>query len=336
LFAAGAGVVALTPGRAFAFGVHVRVNGRSVVVDDAHPTVADAVAAAGLRPRLGLMRSVATGDPLPEGVRPARMWLDGRAASSRVRLSGRGDLRVVDGVDYVEPTETRTDAVETTVWQPGQDGRVRHLVGQYSGEVSDEQIVQAAVPAAAVPGRAVLLTFDDGPDPPWTSEVLDILKAKNVKAVFCLIGIQIHKFPDLVKAIHDAGMTLCDHTEDHDTTMSSKPDDYVVAEIDQPYNDIKSLTGIPPSFYRGPGGDLDPFIIGHAHALGMRVVGWAVDSKDYTKPGAATIQNRIALGLGDGGIALMHDGGGDRSETVAQLPGLIDRLRAEGYSIVDP
>jgi peptidoglycan/xylan/chitin deacetylase (PgdA/CDA1 family) len=81
---------------------------------------------------------------------------------------------------------------------------------------------------------------------------------------------------------------------------------------------------------------MSPWIISETHRLGMRVLAWNVDPGDYHKPGAERIQDRIAFNIHNGGVALMHDGGGDRSQTVAQLPGLIDRLRAEGYSFVVP
>jgi peptidoglycan/xylan/chitin deacetylase (PgdA/CDA1 family) len=111
---------------------------------------------------------------------------------------------------------------------------------------------------------------------------------------------------------------------------------YQLNQVDEPHNLIKQITGEPPRFYRGPGGVLSPVVIAEAHRLGMRVLAWDVDPGDYRKPGAEMIQNRIALSIKSGGVALMHDGGGDRSQTVAQLPGLIDRLRAEGYSFTIP
>jgi peptidoglycan/xylan/chitin deacetylase (PgdA/CDA1 family) len=223
------------------------------------------------------------------------------------------------------------------VWQTGSAGVVKRFVGRFSGqEAKPEQVVKPAVPAAPASAPVVLLSFDDGPDGRWTPQVLDILKAKDVKAVFCEVGIQIERFPDLVKRIHDEGHTLCDHSMHHDMRGSTRPAAFQLAEVDGPYNLIQQLTGEPPRFYRGPGGNLSPVIIGEAHRLGMRVLAWDVDPGDYRKPGAETIQNRIALSIKGGGVALMHDGGGDRSQTVAQLPGLIDRLRSEGYSFTIP
>jgi peptidoglycan/xylan/chitin deacetylase (PgdA/CDA1 family) len=111
---------------------------------------------------------------------------------------------------------------------------------------------------------------------------------------------------------------------------------FATTELETPYNKIRELTGEPPRFYRGPGGSMSPFIVSEAHRLGMRVLAWNVDPGDYRKPGAENIQDRIAVNIRAGGVALMHDGGGDRSQTVMQLPGLIDRLRAQGYSFVLP
>ncbi|MBA2609973.1 MAG: polysaccharide deacetylase family protein [Actinobacteria bacterium] len=152
----------------------------------------------------------------------------------------------------------------------------------------------------------------------------------------CVVGGPIARHPELVQRIHDEGHALCDHSAGHDVHMSDKPTSYAAAQINAPFEAIRTITGAPPRFYRGPGGNLSPFIVGEAHRLGMRILGWSVDTADYRKPGPDAIQNRAVENIHGGGIVLMHDGGGDRSQTVAQLPGLIDRLRAAGYSLVLP
>lgn len=172
--------------------------------------------------------------------------------------------------------------------------------------------------------------------PRWTPQVLDVLKSRDVKAVFCVVGVQVDQFPALVKRISDEGHVLCDHTAHHDTSLSSRPVEYAAAEIRHTFNQIRDITGVAPRFYRAPGGGVSPFIVEEAHRLGMRVLGWSMESADFRKPGPAVIQRRILDQLRGGGIALMHDGGGDRSQTVMQLAGLIDGLRAAGYSIVVP
>ncbi|HVT76426.1 MAG TPA: polysaccharide deacetylase family protein [Acidimicrobiales bacterium] len=325
--------------------MRVTVNGKRIQLAMTNATVHDAIEAAGLQLRVGFMRSVATGDPIPHQVREPRILIDNESVPV-TRPLGNGDhITVINGRDFVEPVVEQLQPlkpaglpdVEMQVWQPGSIGTARELVGRYSGQVAGpEQVIKPALPAEPTHRPVVLLSFDDGPDGRWTPQVLDILKAKNVKAVFCLIGIQIQRFPQLVQRIHAEGHTLCDHSMHHDMKASLKPIPYQLAEVDGPFNLIMQLTGTPPRFYRGPGGNTSPSIIAEAHRLGMRVLAWNVDPGDYTRPGAEMIQNRIALSIKNGGVALMHDGGGDRSETVAQLPGLIDRLRAAGYSFTIP
>lgn len=183
---------------------------------------------------------------------------------------------------------------------------------------------------------AVVLSFDDGPHPFFTPRVLDVLRARGVKAVFCLVGQQIEAYPQLVARIANEGHALCDHTENHDTHMSQKDPSYVAAMIQHPADMIRDITGRSPQFYRGPGGDLSVFIIERAHQLGMRILGWSVDPADYRKPGGSVIQDRIMSRVHPGAVVLMHDAGGDRLQTLEQLAGLIDRLRAAGYSFVLP
>ena len=331
------------PAPAQAAEVRLVVNGRPVLVRGDDVRVTDALRAAGVQLRAGWMHAFKDNGPLAAQLDPPKLWRDDRAAAADTRLRSGDQLRAVDGADFVEPvtefmtaiTPSGLPEVEYNVWNVGVAGVARRRVGTVSGQVADD-VVTAPQPATMVPGQVALFTFDDGPDPRWTPAVLDILRDKGVKAVFCLVGLQIHRYPELVKRIHDEGHVLCDHTENHDMYMSSKPEDYVRAMIQAPWDEIRDITGVTPRFYRGPGGDLSPFIINEAHRLGMRVLGWSVDSVDYRRPGAGTIQNRIALGLRPAGVALMHDGGGDRSQTVAQLPGLIDRVRAAGYTLVVP
>ena len=341
------GAIALLwlPIPAHASAMRVTINGKRVQLTMAAPTVKDALNVAGEQLRVGFMRTVGTGDPVPHRVRQPRVLIEGRPVPLTRRLGNGDHIEFINGKDYVEPIVEETQALPTTglpdvenrVWQAGSAGVVRRFVGEFSGQVAKpEQVIKAAVPAEPLNAPLVLLSFDDGPDGRWTPRVLDILKANDVKAVFCLVGVQIQRYPDLVKRIVAEGHTLCDHSMHHDMRASLRAAPYQLAEVDEPYNMMKELTGVAPRFYRGPGGNLSPIIIGEAHRLGMRVLAWDVDPGDYRKPGAETIQNRIALTIKGGGVALMHDGGGDRSQTVAQLQGLIDRLRSEGYSFTVP
>ncbi len=342
--ALGAAATMWLPIPAGATGMRVSVNGEWMQLPSLDATVGDAVRAAGIRLRVGQMRTVATGEPLPRRLTSPRVLLFDRRVPMARPLSNGDRIRVINGADFVEPVDeqlvpvptTGFPDIETQIWRGGRDGLIKRRVGRFSGQPAGKQVVEQPVPAARDAGRVVLLTFDDGPDGRWTPQVLDILRAKDVKAVFCVVGVQVARYPELLRRTLAEGHTLCNHSESHDMRMNLKTAPYVTAEIEGTSNRIRAITGVSPRFYRGPGGGLSPFIISEAHRLGMRVLSWNVDPGDYRKPGAEHIRNRIVLNMTGGGVALLHDGGGDRSQTVAQLPGLIDRLRADGYSFVVP
>lgn len=188
--------------------------------------------------------------------------------------------------------------------------------------------------SAAAGGRSVALTFDDGPDPRWTPQILDLLAKHHAKATFCEIGPEAAAHPELVRAITAAGDALCDHSVHHDEQQSTKSVAYNRHEIVDAQHEITQAAGpgAPLWFYRAPGGDFSPVIRDIAAGHGLRPLAWTVDSEDWKRPGVATILNTINSELKPGGIILMHDGGGPREQTVQALSVLLDRLDAAGYT----
>ncbi|MEV7725629.1 polysaccharide deacetylase family protein [Streptomyces sp. NPDC087917] len=180
--------------------------------------------------------------------------------------------------------------------------------------------------------NAVNITIDDGPDPRWTPKVLDVLAEHDVKAVFCMIGPQAKAHPDLVKEVVAAGHRLCDHTMDHDTGMAKKPVAYQQAQILDARRLIEEAAGAGAKvdYYRAPGGAFTPESRRIAAAAGMRPLGWNVDTKDFGRPGTAAIVDAVKKQLGNGPTILFHDGGGDRTQTVAALDQVLDWLHEQG------
>ncbi|MER7759146.1 polysaccharide deacetylase family protein [Streptomyces sp. NPDC097619] len=180
-------------------------------------------------------------------------------------------------------------------------------------------------------GRTVNITIDDGPDPRWTPEVLDLLKENGVKAVFCMIGPQARAHPDLVKRVVAEGHKLCDHTMTHDTGMDKKPVAYQKRQILDAKKLIEEAAGgAKVEYYRAPGGAFTPDSRRIAAAAGMRPLGWNVDTKDFQKPGAAAIEATVRNELVNGPTILFHDGGGDRSQTVEALERVLPWLKEQG------
>ena len=196
-----------------------------------------------------------------------------------------------------------------------------------------EEIVHASDKGA----RGVNITIDDGPDPTWTPQVLQVLKEYGVKATFCMIGPEAEAHPDLVKAVVAAGHRLCDHTVSHDTTMDKKSESYQSQEILNAANMItKASGGVRPLYYRAPGGAFTPYSRHLAASQGMRPLGWNVDSKDFELPGTDAIIATVKSELPNGPTILFHDAGGDRSETVAALREILPWLKQQGYSFGFP
>ncbi|WP_377270505.1 polysaccharide deacetylase family protein [Peterkaempfera sp. SMS 1(5)a] len=187
-------------------------------------------------------------------------------------------------------------------------------------------------------GRSIGLTFDDGPDPTWTPRVLDLLKKHHAKAVFCMIGPRAAAEPALVRRIVAEGHRLCDHSVHHDEQQSSRSDDYNLHEIVDAQQEIATAAGPGAElwYYRAPGGDFTPKIRTMAASHGLRPLGWQVDSEDWRLPGAPAILHTVLSELKPGRIVLLHDGGGDRSQTLSALAQLLDRLDKEGWTYSFP
>lgn len=185
--------------------------------------------------------------------------------------------------------------------------------------------------------HAVNITIDDGPDPVWTPQVLQLLRDNGVKATFCMVGTQAQAHPDLVKRVVAAGHRLCDHTVSHDTTMDTKSQSYQSQQIlDAERQITKASGGVRPMYYRAPGGAFTPYSRHLAASHGMRPLGWNVDSKDFERPGTDSIVTTVKTELANGPTILFHDAGGDRSQTVAALRTLLPWLKQQGYSFGFP
>jgi peptidoglycan/xylan/chitin deacetylase (PgdA/CDA1 family) len=354
------GLVAFLTAPMLSSGPEVRVNGRAAALPSSR-TVAGVLRAAHVRLPGGRLYSLVSRRVLETEDRdvPPVILLDGRPASlgTRVRpgdrivvLSGSATEAAVPRIQTTAALLTGNHAapptsptvhneglpdVEHSLWHPGVQGGQRVVAGAVSGEVASRSPVPPS-PALVETGRVVALTFDDGPDPRWTPQVLSILHDEGISATFCLIARQVPGNADVVRQEVAGGQTVCDHTVDHDVHLDRAPPGRVVDEIDRGADIIASVTGVQPSFYRPPGGALSLTVINVAHARGLRVLDWSVDPSDYLRPPPEAILQRVLSGVRPGAIILLHDGGGDRSHTIAVLRPLIDTLKAQGYGFTTP
>jgi peptidoglycan/xylan/chitin deacetylase (PgdA/CDA1 family) len=179
--------------------------------------------------------------------------------------------------------------------------------------------------------KTVVLTFDDGPDPRWTPQVLDALTRHRAVATFCLVGAKAQQHPELVRAIAAAGMRLCDHSRTHDEELTQRPADRMTGEVVDTQRDLGDAGGAPVHYFRAPGGSWSPALLQMSAGAGMQPLGWSVDPRDWKQPGIAAIVGAVQKHVQPGSIVLLHDGGGRRSQTVAALDQLLPWLAGQGY-----
>jgi peptidoglycan/xylan/chitin deacetylase (PgdA/CDA1 family) len=185
--------------------------------------------------------------------------------------------------------------------------------------------------------RTIALTFDDGPDPTWTPQVLRLLAQAGVPATFCEIGYAVEAHPELTRRVLHAGNLLCDHSQTHDEDLPARSPQRIRWEIRHAEHVIAHAThGIRPEFFRAPGGAWSREVVRQTRAAGLRPLRWNVDPSDWSRPGVHAIVHRILDQVHPGSVILLHDGGGDRSETVAALRILLRRLPREGYRFTVP
>jgi peptidoglycan/xylan/chitin deacetylase (PgdA/CDA1 family) len=180
--------------------------------------------------------------------------------------------------------------------------------------------------------RDIALTFDDGPGP-YTPAVLSALEQAGVRATFFAIGRMERYFSaSTIRAIND-GDVIGDHTENH-PELARLPAHEQYEELFEQIARIELLGGPRPRLFRPPYGSFNAVTMSELRRLRLLMVLWSVDTGDYLRPGVQAIVQRALEGAHPGAIVLLHDGGGDRSQTVAALPLIIHELRARGYRLV--
>jgi peptidoglycan/xylan/chitin deacetylase (PgdA/CDA1 family) len=220
--------------------------------------------------------------------------------------------------------------------KPGVDEVTR---GQVSGAVISSRTITPAVNmviAAVMPSstdKIVALTFDDGPWPNQTDKILEILKTENVPGTFFMLGIQAKRNPALAARVAQQGELVGNHTYDH-ALLTKMKFGQIQGDIAKGADAIRSATGTTTVWFRPPYGAVNKNVWAAAKGAKESLVLWDVDSLDWTRPGPPKIVSNVMRHVGQASIVLMHDGGGDRSQTIAALPKIIGELRTRGYTFV--
>ncbi|HUO73270.1 MAG TPA: polysaccharide deacetylase family protein [Solirubrobacteraceae bacterium] len=180
--------------------------------------------------------------------------------------------------------------------------------------------------------REIALTFDDGPGP-YTPQVVAALQQANVPATFFEVGIVEQDFHAGTSLITADGYPIGDHTENHAAMSQLSPRGQKAQLLEQ--TRAIARYGAPfPRLFRPPYGLWDNDTLALLHKYRMLMIMWTVDTSDYRLPGVAAIVHSVVSGARPGAIILMHDAGGNRSETVAAIPVIVKQLRARGYKFV--
>ena len=183
------------------------------------------------------------------------------------------------------------------------------------------------------------LTFDDGPDASFTPRVLHILAEKQVPATFFVVGERAERHPELIRRAHDMGHAIGNHSHTHSLRFHFRHGNGLRREIGACNDAIRSAIGLEPRLFRSPQGLKTPALGDVLRERGMAAIGWQVRGMDYLLRDPERIARRIVEGAVDGGVLLLHDGGGfqgsmDRSATIRALPLVIDGLRARGFTFL--
>src|SRR5438045_6929463 len=256
------------------------------------------------------------------------------------------DNQTQQALQLIKSTDTITDVGDgeiVTVDEERTDG-LRTLAVDADGYLTAKYVKFAEFPTLYHQGAAsehqVAITFDDGPDPRWTPQVLDILKAENVKAAFFLVGVNAERYPGLVRRIVNEGHEIGNHTYYHPNLSLCWPE-HIRLELNATQLLLETITGRATTLFRPPyAADTGPTQLSEliplkiAEDLNYLVVLENIDPQDWAKPGADIILQRIKQQRHDGSVILLHDAGGDRSQTVEALPRILDWLHTRGYTIV--
>jgi peptidoglycan/xylan/chitin deacetylase (PgdA/CDA1 family) len=292
----------------------------------------------GVHPLAGSLLAV-DGSVLRAGVYQGHVELNGKVTAGSTKLHDGDTVTVVRGKNHAErtvkivsrvPGGEYADPQFFLIHTPGRQVEIR-------GVQSHKLVSVTFQPAGkATRERAVALTFDDGPSPQYTPRILDTLKRLRVKATFFVIGYLADQYRSIVRREKRLGMTVGNHSYNHpevppfDELPSKLLDDEIAlgaASLER--------AGVTPTLFRPPEGSFSTSVVAAARAQGERVVLWSVDPRDWQYgESTAQIVRNVLSAVRPGSIVILHDGGGDRSATLAALPAIVRGIRQRGLRLV--
>ena len=329
--------------------INISVDGRDVAIP-ARVSVAYLRRIGIVRVEAGALRAVNGSVIAIDGGDPALITRNGRMVSSSQRVFDGDVITSRDGTDVPEPTatvsasipfKTRTEGTGPImrVENPGSAGTRELTKGKLSGLEIGVHVERPAVDMLIVRARPapkaklVALTFDDGPWSGQTDRILAILKHEGIHATFFMLGQGAKVHPEIAQRVAAQGNLVGNHTYSHRLLTAATPA-AIREEIAYGASAIRSATGFEPTWFRPPYGAIDPKVWTQLRELRVSVALWTVDTRDWSKPGVPRIVASVKKNVRSGSIVLMHDGGGNRDQTIAALPIIIHDLKVRGFAFV--
>ncbi|MGW4726921.1 polysaccharide deacetylase family protein [Streptomyces sp. NPDC004291] len=242
---------------------------------------------------------------------------------------------------------TARQLAERALAAPGELARVTAEGGTLTGRAEEYfegvRLGEPAQKALTASGRCfehgrrdvpkVALTFDDGPDPVFTRQVLEILDRYGARATFFCVGHHVAALPDEVRRIVAGGHGLGNHSWSHPFLFDLTPEQ-LREQIDRTTEELDRVAGEAPAWFRPPYGALSPGVLAALEEHPATLTMWDVDARDWSRPGPEQIAKTVLEGVGPGSVVLMHEGAGDRSQTVEALPAIVEGLLERGLEPV--
>ncbi|MCX4705246.1 polysaccharide deacetylase family protein [Streptomyces sp. NBC_01373] len=263
-----------------------------------------------------------------------RALLAGAAACAAAGTAGV--LAAVTGEEPVRPAASAAGPPARRALKPSAY-RLQPLTGYGPPRTASHRPLVRHEPLLRVSGRgrSMVLTFDDGPDPRYTPDILDTLAEYEVRAMFFVCGEMAADHPDLLARMADEGHAVGNHTWSH-PLLTRLSRGRIRSEMERTCDVIEKAYGERPVWFRAPYGAWNRAAFQLGAELGMEPLAWTVDTLDWTTPGTRSIVKRVEHGAAPGVVVLSHDAGGDRTQSVRALRDYLPNLLDSGYHITVP
>lgn len=328
--------------------VRVTVNGQAARLI-ADGTVGGILEGSGLRVRAGDFLDL-DGRVLGRGEGWApRILLNGRPIPVSAAVGTDDRIDIIPALDRVEQLDVEVEEVVladdvegegeyAVVRQVGSVGKKLIARGRASGKVVSVRNLVVARPFRIArtterPEKVIALTFDDGPTPPYTGRIVQILKELRATGTFFMVGSQASFYPESVREVSAAGFQVANHSYSH-SRLDFADEEAVVRELDAASNTIVPLINEKMHWFRPPYGAVSDALRVIAARRGYHTLRWHVDSRDWEGSSPQMIADKVIREVRPGAVVLLHDGGGDRTSTVRALPTIIRTLYEQGYSFI--